>query len=747
MQHLLKILSLVLIVIATTIEADAQSLNGKVTDTKQQPLAGANVYWLNTTIGASTNANGEFEISSQNIVKKRLIVSFVGYIPDTITITKQQYITIKLKETQALNEVTITEEKPGTYTSLIEPVKTEVITQTELTKAACCDLAGCFDSEGSVEPTTTNVVTNAKELRILGLSGVYNQILVDGMPLVQGLSYTYGISSIPGTLVDRINVAKGANSVLQGFEGISGQINVELKEPSNSEKLLLNVYTNSFMEKQFNANLSHKWGKWSTIIAAHTTQPANKFDRDGDHFLDLPLLTRYSLYNKWKYSDDDSLGFSTQIGLRYLSEQRIGGQTGFNPEADKGNTEYYGQTVQIEQPEIYTKAGYRFNPHNKLAFSSSGFYQKQDSWFGTTSYKAIQTSFYANLQYELKWSGRHYLTTGFSYRYLNLDENILFTKNLLKRTYNGRYLKKEMIPGIFAENIFHWRGDKAVLITGLRLDRHNTFGYFITPRALFKYEFTESTTARVSAGTGYKTINLFSENVNLLASSRDIIITGQLQPERAFNWGVNLGHNKYWENITATFGIDFYRTQFSNQIFPDYDTDPTKAIISNFTGKSVSNSFQAETEFKFYGIFEVKLIYNYLDVYQVINGSRYVLPFNPKNKITSTLSYKPESKKWHFDMNLHWYGEQMLANTTTNPIEYQTPVTSEPYTLVNAQFTKSWERIEIYAGCENIFDFRQFRPIISWQDPFGPYFDTSNVWGPTRGREFYFGLRFKVKGL
>ncbi len=745
MQSLLKILSLLLIVIATTIEADAQSLNGKVTDTKQQPLAGANVYWLNTTIGTSTNANGEFKISSQNIVKKRLIVSFVGYAPDTITITKQQYITIKLKETQALEEVTVTEGKPGTYISPVEPVKTEVITQTELTKAACCDLAGCFDSEGSVEPTTTNIVTNAKELRILGLSGVYNQILVDGMPLVQGLSYTYGISGIPGTLVNRINVAKGANSVLQGFEGISGQINVELKEPGNSEELLLNVYTNSFMEKQFNANLSHKWGKWGAIIAAHTTQPANKFDRDGDHFLDLPLLTRYSLYNKWKYSDDDSLGFNTQIGLRYLSEQRIGGQIGFNPETDKGSTNYYGQTVQIEQPEIYTKAGYRFNPHNKLAFISSGFYQKQDSWFGTTSYKAIQTSFYANLQYELKWSGRHYLTTGFSYRYLNLDEDISFTKNTLNRTYNGRYLKKEMIPGIFAENIFHWRGDKAVLITGLRLDRHNVFGYFITPRALFKYELTESTTARVSAGTGYKTINLFSENINLLASSRDIIITGQLQPERAFNWGVNLSHNKYWENITATFGMDFYRTQFSNQIFPDYDTDPTKAIISNFTGTSVSNSFQAETSLKFYDVFDMKLTYNYLDVFQIIDGSKYVLPFNPKHKITSTLSYKPKSKKWHFDMNIHWYGEQMLANTTTNPIEYQTPVKSEPYTLVNAQFTKSWNQFEIYTGCENIFDFRQLRPIISWQEPFGPYFDTSNVWGPTRGREFYFGLRFKVK--
>jgi outer membrane receptor for ferrienterochelin and colicins len=723
----------------------SQSLTGKVINSKSQPITGASVYWLDTTIGTTTGDKGEFKITLQNITQKKLIVSFVGYNPDTINITNQTYITVKLEETQTLDEITVTGERPGTYISRINPIKTEIITQTELTKAACCDLAGCFDSEGSVESTTTNVVTNAKELRILGLSGVYNQVLIDGMPLIQGLSYTYGISSIPGTLVNRINVAKGTNSVLQGFEGISGQINVELKEPGNSEKLLLNLYVNSFMEKQFNVNYSRGFKKWSTLIAAHTTQPANRFDRDKDTFLDLPLLTRYSFFNKWKYGKEDSWGLHSLIGIRYTNEQRTGGQTAFNISSDEGTTNSYGQTLKYSQPEIYTKTGYRFNSTESIVFSSSAFYQKQNSFFGTTLYKAEQTNFYANLQYELKWSKKHLLKTGFSYRYQNLGENISFTKNTLNRTYAGRYLKNEKISGIFAENIFNWKGDKIVLITGLRLDNHNTFGLFLTPRALLKYEFANNTTARISAGTGYRTINLFSENINLLASSRDIIITGQLKPETAFNSGINLTHQKYWKNITATFGLDFYRTQFTNQIFPDYDADPTKALIGNFTGTSISNSFQAETNFNFYSVFEIKISYNYLDVYQIIDGGKYILPFNPRHKIVSALSYKPKSKKWHFDMNAHWYGEQMLANTTTNPTEYQTPEKSKPYTLVNAQFTKSWKRLEVYSGCENLFDFRQLKPIISWQDPFSPYFDTSNVWGPTRGREFYFGLRFKIE--
>ncbi|VAW22961.1 TonB-dependent receptor [hydrothermal vent metagenome] len=734
-----------LICLLITQNVFAQNITGKVTDGNNEPLTGASVYWLHTTTGTVTDTKGEFEIALPGDKSSRIVVSYVGYKPDTINISNQKYIAVKLVRDMNLKEVVVEGERAGVSISKINPVKTEVITQVELTKAACCDLAGCFDTEGSVQATTTNVITNSKELRIMGLAGIYTQVLIDGMPLIQGLSYTYGISSYPGTLVNRINVAMGISSVLQGFESINGQINIELKEPGNSEKLLLNLYVNSFMEKQFNANYSHKFKKWSTLFAAHTTQPANKFDRDNDTFLDLPLLTRYSFYNKWKYGNENSWGLNSLIGLRYVNEQRIGGQITFNPSSDEGTTNSYGQTLKYSQPEIYTKTGYRFNSKKSIVLSSSAFYQNQNSTFGTTVYKAGQLSFYTNLQYELKWGKKHLLKTGFSYRYQNREENISFGQNTLGRTYNGKYIKNEIIPGIFAENRFNWKGDKIVLITGLRLDKHNTFGYFVTPRALLKYELAENTTARVSAGTGYKTINLFSENINLLASSRDIIITEQLRPETAFNWGVNLTHNKYWENVTATYGLDFYRTQFTNQIFPDYDTDPTKAIISNFTGTSISNGFQAETNLKFYDVFEFKISYNYLDVYQVINNSKYVLPFNPKHKIISTLSYKPQSKKWHYDMNIHWFGEQRLANTHSNPPEYRTPGKSKPYTLVSAQFTKAWERFEVYLGCENIFDFRQLRPIISWQDPFGPYFDTSNVWGPTRGRELYLGLRFKIK--
>ena len=728
-----------------------QTLKGKVFgkgEHEKEILPGAAVHWLGTTIGVIANENGVFEIKTDSITDKRLVFSFVGYDPDTVVITDQTYISVTLKGAKQLKEVTIIGEQGSAYISNINPIKTEVITQKELTKSACCDLAGCFETQSSVQPQTTNVITNSKELRILGLSGVYNQLLFDGMPMFQGLSFTYGISSIPGTLVDNIFVSKGANSVLQGYESISGQINVLPKMPDKAEKLLLNVYLNNFMEKHFNANFSTSLGrnnKWSTLLTFHTVQPANKFDRDKDNFLDLPLLKRYMAYNRWKYGNENTTGIFTHIGIRYLNEQRIGGQTFFNPKKEKGSSRVYGQTVNYNQPELYTKTGYRFNDDHVVALIASGFYQKQNSYFGTVNYDAEQLNGYANLQHEWLWKEQHQLKYGVSFRYQNLNENVNFTDTTLNRSYAGLYNTKQIVPGIFAENTFHWNEDKIVWIVGARMDNHNKFGSIFTPRTLLKYSINKNNTVRASIGTGWRQVNLFSENTNLLVSSRDIVFEEQLKPEQGLNWGFNYTYTFDNEKVSGNFSADFYQTQFFNQFFPDYDSNPTKAIIKNFTGASISNGLQIEANFKFFNVLEFRTAYNYLDVYRVVSGSKYLLPFNPKNRVMAAISYRPKNDKWYFDVNAHWYDKQRLPNTAANPIEYQYPDFSKPYTLINAQITYKWKRFDVYVGCENIFDFRQKRPIISWQDPFSKYFDTSSIWGPTRGRETYIGIRWKLK--
>ncbi len=722
----------------------AQTIKGTITNHRQQPLAGANIYWLGEKTHTVADTSGRYEISMGK--SKKLIASYVGHIADTIEVGNQTVVDFTLHFVSG-NEVLLQSRKNGIIISNLKPVKIEQITQTELLKAACCDLAGCFETQTTVQAHTTNIVTNAKELRILGLSGVYNQVLIDGFPMIQGLSYTYGISSIPGTLVDKINIAKGANSVLQGYESISGQINVETKEPDNTDRLLVNGYVNSFLEKHINGAYAFKKGKWSSLTALSTVQPSNKYDRDEDGFLDLPLLTRYMVLQKWKAGKENNWGWYHSIHLRYLNEQRIGGQNSFNARNNKGSNTIYGQTVNYHQPELWLKSGYRFNDAHRVVLYVSGLMHNQASYFGTVKYNAKQSNLYGNIQYEHNYLQRNDVKTGISYRFLNINETIGFTGNSLNRTYAGNYLKKELVPGVFFENTMRYFNNQLSWMLGLRLDNHNQFGWMFTPRTLVKWDITPKTVIRANAGTGWRTVNLFSENINLLVSSRNIAFTETLEPEKAWNYGINFTQ-KFGTGTSAVSGhisTDFYRTVFSNQIFPDYDTDPARVYISNFNGKSISNGFQIDVLFSFLQQFEFKAGYNFLDVYRMNDNEKKELQFNPRHRFQNTFSYKTLDNKFHFDANLHHTGRQLLPDTKNNPEAYRRPDYSEPFTVVNTQLTYNFKKIELYGGCENIFNFRQKQPIISWQDPFSPYFDTSSVWGPTRGREFYLGVRVRIK--
>lgn len=722
----------------------AQTISGTISNTKNEPLAGATVKWAGTSTAQRSNDQGIYSIN-KNKNTTLLVASYSGYITDTIDAALDSVVNFTLQSKQDLAEVIVTAEKNGIIQSNRSPIKLEVITNIELKKAACCDLAGCFETQGSVQSQTTNIITNAKELRILGLSGVYNQVLIDGFPMIQGLSFTYGISGIPGSLVDNIYISKGANSVLQGFESISGQINAETKKPEAEEKLFANVYMNSFLEKHINVIANAKIHKWQSLVAFHTVQPATKTDKDKDNFLDLPLLTRYMLMNKWKYGKEREWGWSSEIAARFLNENRTGGQVFFNAKKDKGSTSIYGNTVDLNQVDFWQKTNYRFNDVHRLTLYASGFQQNQASFFGSLSYNAKQLNGFINLQHEFNITKNNTLKSGISFRHLQLQETIQFTDTFITRNYAGLYKRNETITGLFAENVLSLFNEKFTWISGVRADKHNDFGWQFTPRTLLKYDPTLKLTLRANIGLGWRTVNFFSENIGLLASSRNVIFTEKLQPEKALNTGINITQKFDATNISGYISTDFYHTNFSNQIFPDYDTDPAKAIVKNYTGISISNGFQTDVFLKLYKRYELKLGYNFLDVYRVNNGVKEVLPFNARHKFLTTLSYKTANNKFHIDANLHWFCKQRLPNTKANPIAHQRPDYSKAYTTVAAQITCNFKKIELYGGCENIFNFRQAQPIISWQNPFSNYFDISSVWGPTRGRELYMGVRWKLK--
>ncbi len=728
----------------------AQMFFGQVTDAKNVPLPGAIVIWAGTSIGARTNDKGEFALPLplDTLQKPLRMAATFGAVRDTFLIDDWvSYWTLAMSANVTLQEVTVRDEVSGAYISVLQPIKTEVINRAELRKAACCDLAGCFETQSTVQPTTTNILTNAKELRILGLSGVYNQVLVDGLPTIQGLTYTYGTGTIPGSMLENIWVVKGANSVLQGYEGMVGQITVFPREGGTAEPFTADVLVNSFGEKHLNAAFATSKTRWTNYLALHTSQPGGKWDRDDDTFLDLPRLTRYSVYNKWRYRKENENGLSAFIGARYVDEQRIGGQKNFDPKTGEGFTVAYGQTVRFRQPELFTKTGYRFDANRKISLLASFVAQDQNSWFGLTQYDAQQRHAYANLQYELFWGKNrvHELKTGLSFRHFVLQENIAFAvADTLGRTFSGAYRREENIPGLFAENTFHFQNDRWVWVTGIRADRHNAFGWYATPRTMLRFNPSPDLDLRASIGTGWRTVNLFPENIALLVGSRNIVFAENLLPERAWNAGLNATRRFSVGKMRLTATADLYHTRFQNQFFPDYDSDPNKAIIANFRGKSVSNGLQLELGAAWNRRLELRTAYNFLDVFRHQQGKKLLLPFNPRHKILAVATFRTPGERWQFDASLHWYGQQRLPNTQLNPENLRRPDHSKPYSVTNTQVRYALPRIEFFAGCENVFDFRQLRPILGWEQPFARGFDPSFAWGPTRGREFYIGFHVKL---
>jgi outer membrane receptor for ferrienterochelin and colicin len=729
----------------------AQYLYGRLLDAASTPLPGAVIAWSGTSIGAQTDSLGAFAIllpADTTEKPLRLAAMYAGARDTFLLDDFGAYWELTLSVAVQMQEVTVRDEVTGAYISVLQPIKTEVINRGELRKAACCDLAGCFETQSTVQPTTTNILTNARELRILGLSGVYNQILVDGLPTIQGLTYTYGTGSIPGSMLENIWVVKGANSVLQGYEGMVGQITVFPREGRLAEPLTVDVLVNSFGEKHLNAGVAIKKEKWDNYLALHSLQSGSRWDRDDDTFLDLPLLTRYAVYNKWRYRKENENGWSAFVGARLVHEQRIGGQKDFDPDTDAGTATAYGQTVRFLQPELFTKTGYRFDANRKISLLASFVTQNQDAWFGLTQYDAAQRHGYANLQYELFWGKNklHDLKTGFSYRHFNLQEDIAFAAaDTLGRTYAGAYRRQERVPGVFAENTFHFNDDRWVWIVGLRADRHNQFGWRLTPRTMLRFNPTANLDLRASMGTGWRTVQLFPENIGLLTGNRDIVFAETIRPEGAWNAGVNATQRFAIGKTRLTATADFYHTRFQNQFFPDYDSDPNKAIIANFTDKSVSNGLQLELSAAWSRRLELRAAYNFLDVFRVQQGRKVPLPFNPRSRVLGVATLRSADERWQFDANAHWYGRQRLPDTRLNPENLRRPDYSEAYTVASVQLRHARKRFEFFAGCENVFDFRQKKPILGWENPFARGFDPAFAWGPTRGREFYAGVNFRMR--
>jgi len=731
--------------------ANTKDLKGKVygIDANQEKaeLAGVTVFWMNTSIGTFADNNGNFTIPITNESDK-LVFSMTGYAKDTITVSKDQnFLEIELISDLTTEEINVYANLPGTVLNKAELVNTSTITSKGLRKAACCNLSESFQTNPSVDVEFSDAVTGAKQIKLLGLNGTYTQLMTEKVPNMRGIASTFGLAYVPGTWMESIQISKGAASVITGYESITGQINVEYKQPETSSPLFLNLYANDYGAYEMNFDTKYQLSEeLGTMLLGHGSFKNLKMDHNNDSFLDLPLGNQINLMNRWVYHSDNLHG---RWIVKALYEDRKGGQNSFYPSE---NSNYYGIGIETQRYEFYGKTGYVFDTEqfSSMALIYSGSYHDQNSFFGNRKYNAIQKSAYLNLIYEtdIQWKehdhseheGEEHVETpldkinlGASFQLDNYDETFI----------DQDMERNELVPGVFAEYVFS--GIESFTLTGgLRADFHNLYGTFVTPRFHLRYELDPVTVVRASAGKGYRVANIFSENTGLMASSRTFMIEEELDPEEAWNYGINFTTDINILGMIFTFNSEFYRTDFVNQVIVDVDRSSTEVYFYNLEGESYSNSFQTDISFVPFKGFDVMMAYRLNDVKMTIDGELLEKPLVSRHKGFLNLMYTTPGNGWEFDMTLEYNGEGRLPNTSTYPADYRLGSHYKPFGQLHGQITKRFDSFDIYIGGENLTNYMQPTPVLGYDQPFGEFFDTSIVWGPIAGRKIYAGMRLNI---
>lgn len=715
-----------------------ENVNGK-----SIPLPGANVRWVTSSAGISSDQHGEFQLAPDT-GSNQIIISYAGFKPDTVSIADIQNIEISLTRTNTnLAGVLVTSRSRSMFTDSHNPFRTTTITKKELLKAACCNLSESFETNPSVDVSYSDAATGSKQIQLLGLAGIYTQLTVENLPGPRGIATPLGLNSIAGPWVESIQLIKGTGSVVNGYESIAGQINVELKKPQTSEKLYVNGYLNSMGKTDFNVNWAHKLNsKWSTGLLLHDNFLYNKPDFNHDGFRDLPTGNQFSAVHRWQYLGEN--GWMSQFGVKFMTDRKIGGQLAFNPSSDKLSNNVYGIGINTNRYEVFGKVGYVFpeKMYKSIGLQVSATDHRQDAYFGLRSYDASQRNAYANLIYQSRIrSDVHRFKTGLSFVYDQYNEQVTGTN----------YKRHEMVPGAFAEYTFS-PNRKWDIVAGLRSDYNNLYGWFATPRINARYAPAPGTTIRLNAGRGQRTANIFAENIGIFVSSRNIEILSTetdkaygLKPEIAWNKGLSIDQQFKLFGRDATAGLDFYRNDFENQVIVDLE-DARRVRFYNLKGKSYSNSFQTEISFIPVKKVDIRLAYRYFDVKSTYDGQRLEKPFTSKHRGFANLAY--DMMGWKLDYTVNINGSKRIPSTLANPTAHQLPERSPAYVTMNAQISKTIGKakaLDLYIGGENLTNYMQRSAIISADQPFGTHFDGSLVWGPVTGRTVYAGFRYTIK--
>ena len=730
-----------------------QFSKGTVVDEANLPLMGAEVYWNGTQIGVSTDDNGTFTLKRTES-SNTLVISYIGYKTKTVKVTNSEALHIQLEPQSALEEVVVTQKRANTMKSQWQVANLHTMSSGELLKAACCNLSESFSTNPSIDVNFSDAVTGNKQIKMLGLTSPYILMAEENIPTMRGALQAYGLSFVPGTWIESIQITKGAGSVINGYESISGQINYEIEKPINARPFFLNLYTSEDSRYELNAHTKVKLSdRWATSLLAHGNVRQRKSDHNHDGFIDNPIGNQINLLNRWQYSNAEK-GWVSFVNLNYMKDERQAGQIDYNPLTDKGTTNAWGSEVNSERFTLSNKTGYVFpdTPYKSIGLQNSFQSHRQNSYFGLNSYDIHQKSWYGNLIYNsIIGNTQHKFATGLSGTYDDYNEQL--TTSALA----GDFSRIDRSVGAFFEYTYDNLSNFS-FVAGVRADSHNNLGNFITPRFHLRYNPWKQATFRLSAGRGKRAANVIAENQQLLASSRQLHIIGGdggklygLNPEIAWNYGASfLQAFKIWGK-NAELSVDFYRTHFDNQVVVDLDHSPQQALFYNLNGKSFANSLQAEVSITPAKGLDFKAAYKYYDVQTQFTKGQLEKTLTPKHRWFANVAYETADtqennhSQWKFDVTFNWLGEQRLPTTATNPLPYQLSDYAPSFATLNAQITRVFSKtFEVYVGGENITNYKQANGILAADAPFGAYFDSTMQYAPAFGQMYYAGMRFKL---
>ncbi len=690
------------------------------------------------------DSNGNF-ICTLPAGKIAVQVTATGYQPARISLHLRADTVIQLQlqpNTAELEDVVVT----GTMKEVSKtasPVPVEVYTPKYFQKGAPAHLLDAVCMINGVKPQLNCNICNTGDIHINGMEGPYTQVLVDGMPVVSGLATVYGLMGIPVSMIERVEVIKGPAASLYGSEAMGGTINVITRNPAKAPLLGIDINTSSYGEYNMDAGLKLSSRRWDALLGINYFHYSNRVDKNNDGFTDVTLQQRFSLFNKWMFKRDSHK--LLQAGLRLYYEDRWGGQMQWNKQW-RGSDSIYGESIYTRRLETF--GTYQLPLTEKVFFNWSFNMHDQNSFYGTTPYNALQNIAFAQLHWDKPVGRGHNLLTGMAFRYTYYNDNTVATQQP-QNTY---------LPGFFVQD--EWKIDSTnTLLTGVRIDHNNVHGWVVSPRVAYKKNIGGQHILRISAGTGFRVVNVFSEDHAALTGAREVVIAEALKPEQSvngvLNWQMNFAANGNRGNVE----VSLFYSHYFNKIIPDYDTDPNKIIYANLAGYGTGRGVSVNADYAHYNGIKLNAGISYMDVFQTLRNQH-----GEKVNIRQV-----QAPRWSGNLALTktWIRQQLSIDLTANvygpmrlpilPNDYR-PDYSPWFGLLHLQCTKKWDNgLELYGGIKNLLNFFPQDPIMRPFDPFdkhtadpvaNPYgytFDPSYNYAPLQGRRTYIGFRYTIR--